>query len=177
MWAILQLRIHEFAKEVKHLIDSQADTEWRFNLVYFTPRGAWYDYSWKGDVQKSGGLATNIGIHLFDLLCWLFGGDAKPISMVSAGGQFPWMSSGELVVGNTKGNYQLSRNQRLKPQRRLSVWPAAAERQGELVFEFSEGFEALHSKMYHEILNGRGFGIDDIRPATAICEEIRGKTK
>ncbi len=163
---ILQLRLHPEAVRLKQALDP--GTMYQFTLGYVTPRGPWYHYSWKGDVTKSGGLATNIGVHLLDLLGWLFGG-AMEVDVTS--------SSNDSVVGavnllRAKGVFKLSvANGQRHAHRFLDI--VTEEGQNPLYFEFNGGFEDLHTKSYQEIINENGFGVADVQNVTWACQDIR----
>jgi UDP-N-acetyl-2-amino-2-deoxyglucuronate dehydrogenase len=140
-------------------------------LTYITSRGPWYLYSWKGSVEQSGGLATNIGIHLFDLLLWLFGPLQKSEMHLSdshrVGGFF------ELQNADVRWFLSIKRED----------LPSEIAAKGKTTYrsitidgkevEFSDGFTDLHTKVYEEILAGRGFGIDDARPSVELAYRLR----
>lgn len=160
VWAVLQLRHHPEIEKLKAGVDG---SEHIVSIVYHTPRGAWYRHTWKGDERKSGGVATNIGIHLFDLCAWLFG---KPSAI--------WVndSSDEMVVGSVvfekkAAYFDLSIGAHLKRERKFDV--------DGVVINLSEGFEYLHASAYRAIMCGAGFGIDQARPALEVVEFIREK--
>jgi UDP-N-acetyl-2-amino-2-deoxyglucuronate dehydrogenase len=141
------------------------------NLKYITSRGNWYHISWKGDSSKSGGIATNIGIHFFDMLVWVFG----PCKSVSVNEMTPEHCSGVLELENAHVNWFLSIN--------IEHVPAEVRNAGKRTYrsltmegeeiEFSEGFTDLHTKTYEEILKGNGFGLADARPSIEIVHKIR----
>ncbi len=164
---ILQLRLHP---EVIRLKEQQLGNRHhqgkrkKVELTYITPRGLWYDYSWKGDITKSGGIATNIGIHLFDLLIWLFG-EVQESQLHLKG---PRKMSGFLQLERADVRWLLS----IDPSdgtgasnRSLSI--------DEVAFNFSEGFSDLHTLSYQNVLNGNGFGITDALPAIEVVHQIR----
>lgn len=169
IYTILQLRVHPALVALKNSI-KPGNRKHQVNLTYITPRGLWYLASWKGQIEKSGGLATNIGIHFFDLLIWLFG-SVKNSEVHCAQ---PTRTAGFFELANAEVRWFLSIDKSDLP-------PAAAS--GQATFrsiqvdgkeiEFSEGFTDLHTVMYKEILEGRGFGIDDVRPSIALAHEIR----
>ncbi len=150
VWTILQLRLHDAAIQAKarysvgsgHIV----------KVEYNSPRGAWYKHSWKGDVSKSGGLETNIGIHLFDLVAWMFG-------------QCENMSPGRIVLDRAFVDWSLSIDPDKPPMRKFEI-------DGEEI-ELSNGFGELHTLSYQKILTNRGFGIEDAREAIRICQDIR----
>lgn len=158
IWNILQLRLSLAAQVIKRGLTNGFHTA---AIQYNTPRGKWYDYSWKGDVQKSGGLCTNIGIHLFDLLQWFFGPVAEIGECLKNGRSV----SGFLYFKNAQASFALSIAQENTPQRVFTV-------DGESI-DMTPGFTDLHTESYRKILDGRGFGIEHARPAVRLCEMLR----
>lgn len=154
---ILQLRLVERLINLRKVILNNHIV----SLRYITPRGKWYHYSWKGDESKSGGLATNIGIHLFDLLGWLFG----KYQDVKISEKTKDTVVGMLVMEKAEVNFILSVQGKV-PERLMVI-------DGELI-DFNVGFTNLHTKSYEQILLGYGFGIEDARSSINICERIRG---
>jgi UDP-N-acetyl-2-amino-2-deoxyglucuronate dehydrogenase len=169
---ILQLRLHPALVELYNkLHTSELNHKHDVVLTYVTARGAWYHASWKGDVEKSGGIATNIGIHLFDLLIWLFG---NPIGVKVYHTESDRMS-GLLELENANVRWYLSINPGDLP---FSVTPGERSTYRSITIdgqeiEFTEGFTDLHTRVYQEILAGRGFGIDDARPSIELVQRIR----
>lgn len=164
---VMQLRYHPQLVNLKEQLANSASPH-KVKLTYITPRGKWYHYSWKGEESKSGGLATNIGIHLFDLLIWLFGGvlDSKVElkhkekmkgRLILEGAEVDWFLSVDI------GDLQKGSN-----QKSLRVLEISGER-----IEFSEGFTDLHTKVYEEILKGNGLGIEEARPSIELVYKIR----
>ncbi|HUV85459.1 MAG TPA: Gfo/Idh/MocA family oxidoreductase, partial [Methanosarcinales archaeon] len=149
IWNILQLRLSETAVHLKKLHDFSKLRGTAY-LEYYTPRGDWYDYSWKMVLEKSGGAATNIGIHLFNLLLWLFGTDYTIMHWVNDKRR----STGTIRFGNFEITIILSIEKGFKPKRVLSI------NTGE--FDFSKEFGDLHTLSYEKILAGEGFGIEDV---------------
>ena len=140
---------------------------------YFTSRGNWYHRSWKGEESKSGGIVTNIGVHFFDMLLWIFGDVEKN----AVDQNEKTIASGFLKLKKAEVNWLLSIDQANLPQ----VVKAKGERtfrslniEGE-AFEFSDGFTDLHTKSYQDILEGKGFGISDVEESIAIISNIRIK--
>ncbi|MFN7325313.1 MAG: Gfo/Idh/MocA family protein [Chitinophagales bacterium] len=170
---ILQLRLQPSLQALKPRIEQRQQHQ-DVTLTYITARGNWYYASWKGDPSKSGGIATNIGIHFFDLLTWLFGEVRENTVHLhthdrAAGRlEFPkatvrWFLS---IHPDTLPEHIRARGQRTYRQITIDDEP----------IEFSEGFTELHTKSYEAILNGQGFGIHEILPATALAEHIRKST-
>lgn len=131
-------------------------------LTYNTPRGPWYDKSWKGDAKSSGGLITNIGIHMLDLLLWIFGDVVDAKVRVNE----PRIVGGDLQLTRANVSWLLAVEPTAKPMRLLTV--------NGVNVEFTDGFEGLHRKVYEETLAGRGHGIADARPAVELAQRLRG---
>ncbi|MBN1943229.1 MAG: Gfo/Idh/MocA family oxidoreductase [Phycisphaerae bacterium] len=169
---ILQLRLHEAIKALREeILAADAKKKHEIELTYITPRGKWYLVSWKGDEQKSGGVATNIGVHFFDMLTWIFGPAVKNTLHVST----PLKMGGllELPRANVKWFLSLDRNdlpasyRGEKPKTFRSITVDGKE------IEFSGGFTDLHTRSYQEILAGRGFDMEDTRQAIEIVSHLR----
>ena len=174
VFTILQLRLHPAIIKLKEKI--AADTsgkKFNVNLSYITSRGNWYHTSWKGDIQKSGGIATNIGVHFFDMLMWIFG-DVKRNDVFKHTSD---TAEGALELERANVTWMLSINEQTLPAdvraagkrtfRSLSI-------DGE-EFEFSEGFTELHTLSYSNILSGNGFPLSETRKAIQLVHEIRNK--
>jgi UDP-N-acetyl-2-amino-2-deoxyglucuronate dehydrogenase len=170
--AVLQLRLHPHLIALRDRMKSEAgSTRHEVLLTYVTARGRWYDTSWKGSEERSGGLVTNIGIHLFDLLLWLFG----PLESCEVHAREPRRLAGFLELERARVRWFLSAD--------LADLPFAPEPGSRTTFrsitvdgaevEFSEGFGDLHTRVYEEVLAGGGFGIDDSRPAIELSHRIR----
>lgn len=151
VYSILQLRLHPAVKTLKKKIhEGPADKVYQVKLHYITARGKWYQYSWKGDVQKSGGIATNIGIHFFDLLLWLFG-DVKENSVQQ---HTATTASGFLLLEKARVNWLLSIDAARLPQEAK----ASGKRSYRLLeidnepIDFSDGMEELYFRSYEEIM-------------------------
>ena len=171
VYNILQLRVHPSIIELKKKLELHNGKKHDVVLTYITSRGLWYKYSWKGDQAKSGGIATNIGIHLFDLLMWLFG----DIEISEVHFSQPDKMSGFLSLTNANVRWYLSLDNRDLPENAI-VNSQSTYRSlvidGEEV-EFTNGFTDLHKKVYEDILNGKGFGIEDARSAIEAVYNIR----
>ena len=136
-------------------------------MKYVTPRGKWYHYSWKGDEVKSGGIATNIGIHFFDMLLWIFG-DIKN-NYVSH--HTKHNTSGYLELERANVDWTLSVDERDLPHKEWKAFRTITVNGEEI--DFSDGFIDLHTKSYKEILNNRGFTLEDAKPALELVHKIR----
>ncbi len=169
---ILQLRHHPSIIELKNRINkANAKEKYDIELTYITPRGKWYNYSWKGSVLKSGGVSTNIGIHFFDMLTWIFGAEKENILHLSEYNKAAGLL--ELEKANVKWFLSIDRND--LPAHLISDKPVtfrSIKMNGEEI-EFSEGFTDLHTVSYREILKGNGFGIKDTLPSLETAYRIR----
>jgi len=172
VYTVLQLRLHPALIELKRQIEEgPKDKIYDVDLTYITSRGRWYDISWKGDIQKSGGVATNIGVHFFDMLNWIFGDVKKNIVHLSKSQK----AAGYLELERARVRWFLSvdyndvpNEVKLKNQRTYrSIMVEGKE------IEFSEGFTDLHTKTYNEILQGKGFGLADSKPSIQTVYDIR----
>jgi len=169
---VLQLRVHPALIALRErLLAAPPAGRHRVVLSYVTSRGLWYDFSWKGQVEKSGGLCTNIGIHFFDLLLWLFGGvEGFELHCGEA-----HRASGTLRLERADVSWFLSIDAQdlpdeTKAARKTTFRSITVD--GKEV-EFSEGFTDLHTRLYEETLAGRGFGIETVRPSIALAHDIR----
>ncbi len=159
IWVILQLRLNPKIQQLKETVFGKSG---RASIVYQTPRGDWYPYSWKGDVAKSGGLATNIGVHLFDILLHLFG---KDYEICHWNGMSDRKVYGEFNIGNYEVEVTLDINKGVEPKRLLMVDGVG--------YELSGGFKDAHTESYHKINEGMGFTIEDAIPAIQLCAQLR----
>lgn len=169
---ILQLRLHDSISALKKKIDEgPADRKYDVQLTYITSRGKWYYASWKGDNHKSGGIATNIGVHFYDMLQWIFGPVEENIVHVS---DFDRVA-GRLELEKASVRYFLSINGDCLP-------PNAVQGEKRTYrtldidgdeFEFSQGFTELHTKSYMDILAGKGFRVSESMGSIRIVEDIR----
>jgi UDP-N-acetyl-2-amino-2-deoxyglucuronate dehydrogenase len=172
IYTVLQLRLHPKIKELREKIrNGPKGKVYDIDMTYITSRGNWYSVSWKGDLQKSGGVATNIGIHFFDMLSWIFGETKKNIVHLSK----PHKAAGYLELENARIRWFLSLD--------YADIPDAVKKTGQRTFrsitvegekiEFSEGFTDLHTLTYKEILAGRGFGLKEATQSVNIAYNIR----
>jgi UDP-N-acetyl-2-amino-2-deoxyglucuronate dehydrogenase len=172
---VLQLRHHESILELKRKIENSPDDMlYDIELTYITSRGNWYFTSWKGDEAKSGGIASNIGIHFFDMLQWVFG----PMQHFSVTTKTPDTNAGTLTFTHAKVNWYLSVNADNLPQtakdKGLPTFRTLAIEGDEI--EFSTGFTDLHTVSYQKILAGQGYGLVDAKNAIEIVSQIRNTT-
>jgi UDP-N-acetyl-2-amino-2-deoxyglucuronate dehydrogenase len=174
VFTILQLRLHPKLIELKNRIDSlPQDRKYDLELTYITSRGNWYYSSWKGDINKSGGIATNIGIHFFDMLIWLFGDVKNNVVHVHTHDR----AAGLIEFANARVKWFLSINS--------DTLPFEIKEGGKTTFrlitldgepvEFSDGFTDLHTRSYEQILKGQGFSLQQAKPAVVLAHEIREK--
>ncbi len=172
IYTVLQLRHHPSIIALKKRIDDgPKDKIYDVELTYFTSRGKWYHISWKGDVQKSGGVATNIGVHFFDMLSWIFG-DIKDLQVLTFQ---PDKSSGYLELERANVRWQLSLDMKDIPEELLLRGQRtyrSIKIEGEEI-EFSDGFNDLHTVTYQQILNGGGYGLEEARTSIEIVHKIR----
>jgi UDP-N-acetyl-2-amino-2-deoxyglucuronate dehydrogenase len=172
IYTILQLRLHpSIVKLREEVLSSDSDKVFDVDLTYITSRGKWYHHSWKGEESKSGGIATNIGIHFFDMLLWIFG-DSSEVKIDKYEKDH---ASGFLQLAKARVRWFLSINEEHLPE--------AVKLKGKRTFrslqmngseiEFSEGFTDLHTTSYQEILKGNGFGLEEARPSIELAHQIR----
>jgi UDP-N-acetyl-2-amino-2-deoxyglucuronate dehydrogenase len=178
VYTILQLRLHDSILALKQKIEKELQQNpekvYDVDLIYLTSRGRWFFVSWKGNEKKSGGLATNIGIHLFDMLSWIFGPVEESIVNIKQSD----VNAGYLKLKNAKVRWFLSVNYDYTPDEVKALGKRTFRSitvNGE-EFEFSEGFTDLHTKSYEDILNGGGFGLDDAKNSIVIVSDIRKAT-
>ena len=171
---VLQLRHHNAILDLKSKIDNgPKDKVYDIDLTYITSRGNWYFTSWKGDESKSGGIASNIGVHFFDMLQWIFG----PMQDFTVNEKSYDTNAGTLVLERAKVNWYLSINAENLPESVKSKGIATYRTlsiEGEEI-EFSKGFTDLHTVSYREILEGKGYGLADAKNAIEIVSQIRNK--
>jgi UDP-N-acetyl-2-amino-2-deoxyglucuronate dehydrogenase len=172
VYNIFQLRLHPTIIGLREKI-KQGDRNkvYDVDLTYITSRGNWYYSSWKGDVHKSGGIATNIGVHFFDMLSWIFGSLNNNIVHINEHDR----ASGYLEFENARVRWYLSINQNNLPDKVKSEGNRTfrlIEIDGESL-EFSEGFTDLHTKSYQNILEGNGFTLLEAKSAIDIVHSIR----
>ena len=171
---ILQLRHHEAILELKEKIEQgPKDKIYDIDLTYITSRGNWYYTSWKGNEDKSGGIASNIGVHFFDMLQWIFGSfEAATVAIKTKD-----TNSGTLKFKQANVNWYLSINaENLPPDiksKGQSTFRTLTIEDKEI--EFSKGFTDLHTVSYQKIIEGQGYGLKDARNSIEIVSQIRNK--
>ncbi len=172
IYTILQLRLHPAIIALKEKVAAAGnDKHYKVKLQYITSRGNWYHSSWKGDVSKSGGIATNIGVHFFDMLIWIFGDVAS--STVTE--QNPHTAAGQLELEKASIEWMLSIDENTLPQEVKATGKRTYRTltiDGES-FEFSEGFTDLHTRSYEEVLKGNGFRISETLKVIDLVHKIR----
>lgn len=172
IYTILQLRLHKSIIDLKRKIESgPIDKIYDVDLTYITSRGNWYYSSWKGDEHKSGGVATNIGVHFYDMLSWIFGEVQENIVHVKSHDRV----AGYLGLKRARVRYFLSINADNLPENAVQ----GEKRTYRTImidgdeFEFSEGFTELHTDSYRQILSGSGFRAEEARNCISIVHNIR----
>jgi len=174
-YTILQLRLHDSIVALKKKVDEgPKDKVYDVDLTYITSRGKWYYASWKGDIHKSGGVATNIGVHFYDMLQWVFGPVKQNIVHVMSFDRV----AGYLELEKARVRYFLSINADCLPENAVQgekrTYRSISIDGDE--FEFSQGFTELHTKSYENILAGKGFRISEARESIQIVSDIRNAT-
>jgi UDP-N-acetyl-2-amino-2-deoxyglucuronate dehydrogenase len=172
IYTILQLRLHSEIIALKKIIeDGPKDKTYDIDLTYITSRGNWYYTSWKGDHEKSGGIATNIGIHFFDMLIWIFGEVKESIVHLHSHDR----AAGFLKLDKANVKWFLSIDEKTLPKE-IKIEEQRTYRslniEGREV-EFSKGFTELHTTSYQHILNNNGFGIEASEAAIIVAHDIR----
>lgn len=174
VFSILQLRLHPDIIALKERVaNSDPSKIFNVDLAYITSRGNWYYTSWKGDVSKSGGIATNIGVHFFDMLIWIFGGVKENVVHLHTHDR----AAGLLHLEKATVRWFLSINEETLPE--------VVKKTGQRTYrsltmegreiEFSDGFQDLHTRSYEQILEGRGFNLKEVLPSIHVVHDIRVK--
>jgi len=168
---VLQLRLHPTVVAYRESLTRDPGPRHQVTLIYVTARGGWYDVSWKGSVERSGGIVTNIGIHFFDLLLWLFGGVRRSEVHLRETAR----ASGSLELERADVRWFLSTDASDLP---FTPAPGARATFRAMTvdgaqLEFSDGFGDLHTRVYEEVLAGRGCGVDAARPSVELTHLIR----
>lgn len=172
IYNILQLRLHPSIIALKRKVEEdKRDTKYELDLTYITSRGSWYYTSWKGDASKSGGIATNIGVHFYDMLGFIFGKVQKNIVHIHTHDR----AAGFLEFEKARVRWFLSINDQTIPE----AVRASGKRTYRSILleneeiEFSDGFTELHTESYKNILAGKGFGLMEALPSIQIVHDIR----
>ena len=172
VYNLLQLRLHPSIIELKKRIENgPKDKIYDIDLSYITSRGNWYFFSWKGDIQKSGGVATNIGVHFFDMLTWIFGEVEENIVHISKDNKV----AGYLGLKKARVRWFLSVDyedipEKIKAKGQRTFRSLKLDDQE---IEFSDGFTNLHTLSYENILSGKGFGIKEVESSVKTVYDIR----
>lgn len=172
IYTILQLRLHPAIVALKQKIDQSPEGKiYDIDLSYITSRGKWYFISWKGFLEKSGGIATNIGVHFFDMLSWIFGDvERSTVHLMDVD-----KAAGFLQLKKARVRWFLSIDEKTLPKSAVQAGKRTFRSltiEGE-EFEFSEGFTDLHTKSYEDILGGGGFGLNEARQSIETVYNIR----
>lgn len=175
VYTILQLRHHPAILDLKKKIGKSTKNKlFDIDLTYITSRGKWYYRSWKGNLEKSGGIGTNIGVHFFDMLSWIFGGvKENRVHLLTES-----RAAGLLELDHARVRWFLSLNSKDLPEvavRNGKTTYRSLSIDGEKV-EFSDGFTDLHTVSYKEIMAGKGYGLKDARNSIQIVYTIRNAT-
>lgn len=172
VYTVLQLRVHPTIIELKNRLKLSPGKK-KIDLCYITARGYWYQTSWKGQIEKSGGIASNIGIHFFDMLLWIFGSVThtelhlnQPDKMAGYF-ELEFASVRWFLSIDPDDLPKLSKEKNLNSFRQLSIDGTE--------IEFSDGFTDLHTLVYKDILNGNGYGLKDAKPAIELINKIRNQ--
>jgi len=179
VYNILQLRLHDSSivalkEKVTKELEDNPNRVYDIDLTYLTSRGKWYFISWKGDEAKSGGVATNIGVHFYDMLTYIFGDVEENIVHLKT----PYANAGYLKLKNARVRWFLSVKYDYIPDEIKATGQRTYRSitvDGQEI-EFSGGFTELHTRSYEEILKGNGFGLDEARKSIEIVSTIRNLT-
>ncbi len=172
IYNILQLRLHPSILALKEKISkSKRKEKYNIDLSYITSRGRWYFTSWKGAEQKSGGIATNIGVHFFDMLMWIFGGVTHhEVHLTSENRMAGFL---ELEKANVRWFLSVDKNDLPATAKANNALTFRSMSVDDEEFEFSDGFTDLHTLVYQDILAGKGYGLDAARAAINLVYELR----
>ena len=171
VFTILQLRLHPAIIALKERIANDSIKRHQVDLQYITSRGNWYHNSWKGDITKSGGIATNIGVHFFDMLIWIFG-DVNENKVIQ---QTQSTAAGSLELEKATVNWMLSIDSNTLPAEAKAAGKRTFRRLiiDEDIFEFSDGFTELHTQSYANIIAGNGFPLAETKKSIDLVHKIR----
>lgn len=172
-FTILQLRYHPTILKIRKEVMDLPNKRYKINLIYITSRGKWYHKTWKADFDKSGGLTMNIGVHFFDMLLWIFGGvksfDVDSLSSNSAKGKLN-LEKADVEWFLSIDSKDLPNSAKYHDQ---STYRSIAIDGHEI--EFSGGFTDLHTVAYDNIINGNGYGVDDVYNCIKLVNEINNE--
>ncbi len=168
---ILQLRLHPAIQALKAKVAGAKRHDVAIDLTYITSRGRWYHTSWKGDDSKSGGIATNIGVHFFDMLTYVFGPAQRNVVHLRS----PERAAGYLECAGASVRWFLSVDRNDLPASTDKTTFRSVRMNGEEI-EFSDGFTDLHTRSYEEIVASRGFSLDEVRPSVEIVSNFRTRS-
>lgn len=175
VYSVLQLRLHpDLIRLKKEIEESTSGSRREICLTYVTRRGKWYHHSWKGDVERSGGVAMNIGVHFFDFLSWIYGRPQRSFLHLNQ----PARMSGVLELEKARVRWFLSVDASDLPEEVRAKGGHAFRSitvDGEEI-DLSTGFTDLHTEVYKDILNGGGFSIEESQPAIELVYQIRTST-
>ena len=177
IYNILQLRLHSsiiaLKKRITRELKENPDRVYDIDLTYLTSRGKWYFVSWKGDQSKSGGIASNIGVHFFDMLCWIFGSVEENIVHLKTADT----NAGFLKLKNANVKWFLSVNYNYIPDeiKNKGLTTFRSIKVDGNAIEFSGGFTELHTRSYEEIIKGNGFGLDEAYGSIEMVSHIRNQ--
>ena len=168
----LQLRLHDTIIDLRNKVKANPINKKRkIVLSYITSRGKWYNFSWKGDSEKSGGVATNIGIHFFDMLMWMFGQVQSSTLHLHEKNRM----AGFIELPDAEVQWFLSTDERDLPKEALvanmRTYRSITIDDDEI--EFTKGFTDLHTRVYKDVLSGGGFGLEDARPSIELVHALR----
>lgn len=173
VYTVLQLRLHPSILELKKRVEAAANTKYEVDLTYISSRGKWYFNSWKGDEKKSGGVATNIGIHFFDMLSYVFGG----IQQNTLHYRNEYKAAGYIEYEKARVRWFLSIDKDDLPaaiqMKDMRIFRSITINRNEI--DFSEGLNELHTTLYQDILSGGGFGLEENRAAIETVSRIRNQ--
>ncbi len=174
VYTVLQLRLHPSIMELKRMVgEATADIKYDVDLTYISARGKWYFNSWKGDEKKSGGVATNIGIHFFDMLSYVFGGIQQNTLLY----RNEYKAAGYIEYQKARVRWFLSIDRDDLPAaiqlKEMRIFRSITINGNEI--DFSEGLNELHTKQYQDILSGGGFGLEENRAAIETVSSIRSQ--
>jgi len=172
VWNVLQLRLHPAVRELREKVAvAPEDSVFDVDLTYLTSRGRWYQVSWKGDEHRSGGVATNIGVHFFDMLSWVFGPLRESIVHIHTDDT----AAGYLEYARARVRWFLSINARHLPEEAAAAGKRTYRsiRVGNEELEFSAGFTDLHTATYESVFAGQGYGLAEARSSIETVFHIR----